>query len=114
MAYRQALFCVITPAKNMGLESHSGHAVKQGSIRVLVIDDDDDVREILQAALESEGYAVAGAADGHEGLLRQRENPAAVVVTDIFMPGKEGIETIVEIVGEFPQTKVIAVSGASS
>jgi DNA-binding NtrC family response regulator len=85
--------------------------VKDGKTRVLVIDDDTDVRDILQVVLESAGYAVAIAADGHEGLQLQRSNPAAVVVTDLFMPGKEGMETIVELLSEFPQTKIIVVSG---
>jgi CheY-like chemotaxis protein len=85
---------------------------KDGRTRVLVIDDDEDVRDVLQVLLESEGYAVLAAADGQEGLLLQRRSPAAVVVTDIFMPGKEGIETVVELLQEFPQTKVIVVSGA--
>jgi DNA-binding NtrC family response regulator len=85
--------------------------VKDGKTRVLVIDDDNDVRDILQAVLESAGFAVAMAADGHEGLQLQRGNPAVVVVTDLFMPGKEGMETIVELLSEFPQTKIIAVSG---
>lgn len=91
----------------------TGAAAKDGKIRILVIDDDEDVRDVLQVLLESEGYAVFAAADGHEGLLLQRRSPAAVVVTDIFMPGKEGIETVVDLVQEFPQTKVIVVSGAS-
>jgi CheY-like chemotaxis protein len=91
----------------------AGAAAKDGRIRILVIDDDEDVRDVLQVLLESEGYAVSAAADGHEGLLLQRRSPAAVVVTDIFMPGKEGIETVVDLVQEFPQTKVIVVSGAA-
>jgi CheY-like chemotaxis protein len=91
----------------------AGAAAQDGRIRILVIDDDEDVRDVLQVLLESEGYAVSAAADGHEGLLLQRRSPAAVVVTDIFMPGKEGIETVVDLVQEFPQTKVIVVSGAA-
>jgi YesN/AraC family two-component response regulator len=56
---------------------------------------------------------VTVAADGEEALRLQRELPAAVVITDIFMPGKEGIETIYELRKEFPQTKVIVISGGS-
>lgn len=85
--------------------------MKDGKTRVLVIDDDNDVRDILQVVLESAGYAVAMAADGQEGLQLQRSDPAEVVVTDLFMPGKEGMETIVELLREFPQTKIIVVSG---
>ena len=79
--------------------------------RVLVIDDNPDMRRTLQALLETEGFAVTVAADGEEALRLQRELPAAVVITDIFMPGKEGIETIYELRKQFPQTKVIVISG---
>jgi DNA-binding response OmpR family regulator len=81
---------------------------------VLVIDDDADVRAFLQSLLESEGYEVAAAADGREGLALQRSKPSEIVVTDIFMPGKEGIETIFELHREFPQTKIIVMSGGPS
>jgi DNA-binding response OmpR family regulator len=85
--------------------------VNGGRKRVLVIDDDADVRDLIKSLLESEGFEVAVAADGREGLELQKRNPAPVVVTDIFMPGKEGIETIVELRRAFPQTKVVVVSG---
>lgn len=82
--------------------------------RVLVIDDDADVRDFLQAVLEGEGFEVRAAADGSEGLELQRRQPAEVVVTDIFMPGKEGIETIFELRRQFPQTGIIVMSGGPS
>jgi DNA-binding response OmpR family regulator len=63
--------------------------------------------------LESEGFTVSVAADGEEALRLQRDLPAAVVITDIFMPGKEGIETIFELRKQFPQTKIIVMSGGS-
>jgi two-component system, chemotaxis family, chemotaxis protein CheY len=78
---------------------------------VLVIDDDADVRAFVQSLLESEGFEVGAAADGREGLEMQRTHPAEVVVTDIFMPGKEGIETIFELRQQFPQTGIIVMSG---
>jgi DNA-binding response OmpR family regulator len=81
--------------------------------RVLVIDDNPDMRRTMQVLLESEGFAVSVAADGEEALRLQRELPAAVVITDIYMPGKEGIETIYELRKQFPQTKVIVISGGS-
>jgi CheY-like chemotaxis protein len=82
--------------------------------RVLVIDDDADVRDFLQVVLEGEGFEVHAAADGSEGLEIQRKHPAKVVVTDIFMPGKEGIETIFELRRQFPQTGIIVMSGGPS
>jgi len=85
----------------------------KGNKRVLVIDDNPDMRRTMQMLLETEGFAVSVAADGEEALRLQRELPAAVVITDIFMPGKEGIETIFELRKQFPQTKIIVMSGGS-
>jgi DNA-binding response OmpR family regulator len=81
--------------------------------RVLVIDDNPDMRRTMQALLESEGFDVAVAADGEEGLRLQKSMPAAVVITDIYMPRKEGIETIYELRKLFPQTRIIVMSGGS-
>ena len=60
--------------------------MQNGNKRVLVIDDNPDMRRTMQALLESEGFDVAVAADGEEGLRLQRSMPAAVVITDIYMP----------------------------
>lgn len=79
--------------------------------RILVIDDNNDLRTIMQHMLEPEGHEVVLAADGAEGLKLQRECPAALVITDIFMPNKEGIETIRELREEYPNTIIIAMSG---
>ena len=81
--------------------------------RVLVVDDNYDVRTMLQALLEQAGFGVSLAADGAEALALQRAAPFDVVITDIFMPGKEGIETIAELRREFPQTRIIALTGGS-
>ena len=86
----------------------------ESKTRVLVIDDDEDVRVFVQALLEGEGFEVAAAANGQEGLELQRKQPAQVVVTDIFMPGKEGMETIFEMRQQFPQTGIIVMSGGPS
>lgn len=79
--------------------------------RILVIDDDADLREVMQETLVSAGHEVVLAPDGIQGLQSQRDRPADVVITDIFMPDKEGIETIRELRQEFPQVKIIAMSG---
>jgi CheY-like chemotaxis protein len=65
--------------------------------RVLVIDDDVQVRDTVRAILERAGFEVAVAADGEEGLTLHGANPAHVVISDIIMPGKEGIETIIAL-----------------
>ncbi|MBW2709831.1 MAG: response regulator [Deltaproteobacteria bacterium] len=78
---------------------------------ILVIDDDETIRELLRAILEREGYRVLEASDGDKGIKQFRETPTDLVITDIIMPGKEGIETIRDLRREFPDVKIIAISG---
>ncbi len=79
--------------------------------RVLVIDDDDDTRRMLCEVLTRAGHEVVAAADGRTGVARYRESRADVVITDIFMPEFDGLETIREIRREFLQARIIAISG---
>lgn len=79
--------------------------------RILVIEDDVEVRELLRQILEHVGYEVDEAGDGEEGIKRYREKQADLIITDIIMPKKEGIETITDLKVEFPDVKVIAISG---
>lgn len=79
--------------------------------RILVIDDDATIRLSLKLALEDADHHVEEAANGLEGIDRFRANPAALVITDIFMPEKEGMELIDEIKRDRPETKIIAISG---
>jgi YesN/AraC family two-component response regulator len=78
---------------------------------ILIIDDDDQIRRVLRKTLERDGYDVADAPNGKEGIRLYRENPADLVITDIIMPEKEGIETIKELKRDFPEVKIIAISG---
>jgi CheY-like chemotaxis protein len=78
---------------------------------ILVIDDDEAIRELLRAILEREGYRVLEAPDGNEGLKQFTETPTDLVITDLIMPEKEGIETIRDLRHKFPDVKIIAVSG---
>lgn len=82
--------------------------------RILVIDDDKDIRTLMLFELEAAGHEVRAAADGAQGLALQRASPADVVITDIFMPEKEGIETIRDLRDEFPLVKIIAISGGGN
>jgi DNA-binding response OmpR family regulator len=79
--------------------------------RVLIIDDDEQVRAFLFEILERAGFAVVEAANGMEGLKLYRSQPTDLVITDLIMPEKEGVETIVELRREFPNARVIAISG---
>ena len=82
--------------------------------RILVIDDDANLRTLLRRFLERVGHEVDEAANGRIALDRQRQNPAELIITDIFMPEKEGTEFIMDISKEFPEVKVIAISGGGS
>lgn len=79
--------------------------------KILVIDDDDTVRLSVRLALEDAEHDVDEASNGAEGLDRLKVQMADLVVTDIFMPEKEGLETIDEIRRDYPQVKIIAISG---
>ena len=76
-----------------------------------MIDDNEDLCVALQAVLERAGYGAAYEIDGERGLHRQRAERFDLVVTDIFMPGQEGLETIRQLHTEFPDVKIIAMSG---
>lgn len=80
-------------------------------MRVLVIDDDEQMRILLRQVMEWSGYAVMDAADGRKGMQKQREQPADLVITDLIMPEQEGLETISTLRKEFPNVKIVAISG---
>jgi CheY-like chemotaxis protein len=78
---------------------------------ILIIEDDNDVREAIKDVLEHAGYDVDTAANGNEAIELQRKQPAQVIITDIIMPGKNGVVTIREVQEQFPEVKIIAISG---
>ena len=78
---------------------------------LLIIDDDDQLRSMLRQTLELMGYTVAEARDGNEGLAEHLRRPADLVLTDLIMPDKEGIETIIKLRKHSPGLKIIAMSG---
>ena len=80
-------------------------------MRVIVIEDNADFRKLALRWFESYGIEAEGAANGAQGIELQRARPADVIVTDIFMPDMEGIETIDGLRKEFPAAKIIAMSG---
>lgn len=79
--------------------------------RILLIDDDDAVRTAMRMVLERAGHAVTVAPDGVHGLRLYREEPFDLVITDLYMPEKEGIETIQELRAERADVPILAVSG---
>jgi DNA-binding response OmpR family regulator len=80
-------------------------------MRILVIDDDEQIRKLLRQVMEWAGHEVLEAADGREGMLKQRKHPADLVITDLIMPEQEGLETITLLKKEYPHIKIIAISG---
>jgi DNA-binding response OmpR family regulator len=84
------------------------------SRRVLVVDDEPQIRDLLAESLERAGFDVDTAGDGIEALKCFRTYPADVVVTDIIMPDQEGIETIIQLRRENPELAIIAISGGGA
>ena len=79
--------------------------------RILVVDDEEQVRLLLRQVLERSGYQVIVASNGKAALELVREDIVDLVITDLVMPEKEGIEIITELKKEFPEVKIIAMSG---
>jgi CheY-like chemotaxis protein len=79
--------------------------------KILLVDDDDQFRKILGKTLKLGGYVVLEAPDGKTALERYRQEPADLIITDLIMPEKEGLETIMEFRRLNPAMKIIAISG---
>jgi CheY-like chemotaxis protein len=79
--------------------------------KILVIEDDRLVRDYLVTLLARAGYTALAASNGNEGITLHHRAPADVVITDIIMPEKDGIETIIDLRRAEPVPKVIAISG---
>jgi DNA-binding NtrC family response regulator len=78
---------------------------------ILVIDDQEPIRGLLRRALEEANYEVLEASNGRLGLELYRERLAELVITDIFMPEMNGLEMMLELNRNFPEVKVIVMSG---
>ncbi|TKS61750.1 MAG: response regulator [Nitrospira sp.] len=81
--------------------------------RVLVIDDDEAIRTVLRRQLEQAGYVVIDAPNGQVGLAASCHQPPDIVLTDIFMPEKDGIEVIQEIRSSWSKCRIIVMTGGS-
>lgn len=81
--------------------------------RILVIDDDDDLRGMIVTALRVAGHLVAQASSGREGTRLFHSEPTDLVITDIVMPGQDGIETLMALRREYESLSIIAMSGLS-
>lgn len=81
--------------------------------RILVIDDEPAFRKMVRTFLEAEGHEVTEAGNGDDGIAKFRATGPDLIVTDILMPGLNGIEAILKIREEQPDMKIIAVSGGT-
>ncbi len=99
-------------AVNESFRKLAEQAAKQPIERIMIVDDDSQFRRILRQMLEHEGYMVTEAGNGEEGLKRFSKARVDLVITDIIMPGKEGLETMLEIMEMDPRVKFIVVSGS--
>jgi len=81
--------------------------------RILVIDDDGEVRSTIKMMLESAGYVVGEAGDGEEGLRQFQQGHFDLVICDIFMPRKEGLETVRELRRIAADTPILSMSGGT-
>lgn len=79
--------------------------------RILVIDDEELARFTIREILESAGFEVDEAENGRIGVEKQQATPFDLIITDIIMPEKEGVETIIDLKQEFPNLRIIAISG---
>ena len=82
--------------------------------RVLVIDDEALARELIRRILEKEGYEIAEAVNGEQGVESFKGRPCDLVITDLIMPVKNGINTILEIRQLVPDLPILAVSGGGA
>jgi two-component system response regulator (stage 0 sporulation protein F) len=80
---------------------------------ILIVDDEDSVRQLLRRILEEDGHEVREASNGQEGLSLYRQAPADLVITDILMPARDGMDVTLELTREFLEAKVIAMTGAT-
>lgn len=79
--------------------------------RILIIDDESSLRQVLRVILERAGHTVLDAPDGREGMALWRREPTDVVVTDLFMPEKDGIHVLKELKKAPTKPKIIVMSG---
>ena len=82
--------------------------------KILVIDDDALIRDLLSCMLEIEGHSVVAAENGIEGVARHRAELPDLTITDMIMPEQGGAETISQILQATPDARIVAISGGGS
>ncbi len=80
---------------------------------ILIVDDDAPIRALLRRILEEDGHQIREASNGEIGLRLYRDAPADLVITDILMPERDGMEVTLALTQEFLDARVIAITGAT-
>ncbi len=82
--------------------------------RILVVDDDERIRALIRRGLKKLGHEVVEAGDGAAALERLRADPVDLLITDLYMPGMEGLELIQKARAAWPELDIIAISGGTA
>jgi len=82
--------------------------------RILIIDDEESIRSLLSRSLSHAGHEVVEASDGVEGTRLFEDSHFDLVITDLIMPEKEGIETILDLRARNSDVKILVISGGLS
>ena len=82
--------------------------------RILVVDDEAQIRTMLTQMLEQEGYEVQTAENGEDGFNLVRKQVFDLVITDMIMPVKDGLKFIMELIKDYPELKILAISGGGA
>lgn len=82
--------------------------------RIMVVDDEEQIRSMLKQMLEHEGYEVHTAQNGEEGMTLVGRYAFDLVITDMIMPVKDGLKLIMELVRDYPDLKILAISGGGA
>jgi len=88
--------------------------MQETKVHILVADDDEHILKALEKLLERAGYTITKASNGNEAVRLYRQVPPDLVITDLLMPEKDGLEVIVEIKRDFPDARIIAISGGGN
>ena len=89
------------------------HAIPQPKLTksILILDDEEGIRDLFRETLEGAGYQTIVSASGKDALRQLKLHPIDLLITDLVMPGQEGIETIVVVRKDYPRLKILAISG---
>lgn len=81
---------------------------------IILVDDEPDIRDSVQRILEQAGYTVRVANSGNEGIAEYRRVPADLLITDMIMPDGHGLNLIRELRADFPDLRILAISGGGN